>query len=103
MPVNQYPRVFNTTSTAAIVTASSGANYQFGFPARVLTVENIGGVSLWVKFGSTGVASTQDVLIATCSPHSRWTGTFPDRVAVSQVSIAATSTATSGVNLWALG
>ena len=104
MAINrQSPRVFNSTSTGAIVTASSGSNYQFGFLPFFLRIENIGTVDLWAKFNSTGVASTQDVLLRTCEPARLLELTYPGPIGHAMVSLAATSTAASGVSVFAMG
>ena len=100
----QAPRVFNTTSTGAIVSGSSGSNYQFDLIPFYLRIENLGTVDLWAKFNSTGVASTQDILIRACEPARVLELRFgAGQSGPSVVSLAATSTAAYGASILALG
>ena len=102
--VRESPRFFTTTSTAPIVTASSGFNFQFGFNASYVRVENYGTVDLWAKFNSTGAASTQDALVRTCEPARVWELAFPAGRGPAMISLAATTTAAaSGAGVFAWG
>jgi hypothetical protein len=101
--IRESPRIYNSTSTGGIVSASSGANYQFGFLPTYLRVENIGTVDLWLKFNSTGVASTSDHLIRSCEPARIRKLRFNGPIGPAMISLAATSTAASGAAVLALG
>lgn len=97
------PRVFNSTSTGSIVTASSGANFQFGFLPTYLRVENLGTVDIWLRLNSTGVAGTSDTLVRSCEPSRVREFYFDGPIGPAMVSLAATSTTASGVIVHALG
>ena len=104
--VRESPRVFNSTSTGAIVTASSGKtqHFEFGFLARYLRIENLGSIDLWALFNSTGPATTDDVLIRACESSRVFELSFNAPVGPAMVSLAATSTAaTSGAIVFAMG
>lgn len=100
--IRQSPLTYNTTSTGAIVTASSGANYQIGFRPVYMRIENLGTVDLWATFNSTSIAGTCGILIKSCEAAARFLE-IRDPVCPSIVSLAATSTAASGASIFALG
>ena len=97
------PQAFWTTSTGAVVSGSSSFNFQFGFRPLILRIENLGAVGLWVRFGSTGVASTADYFIGTCTGLSLLHLALGREIGIDKVSLAATSTATSAYNVLAMG
>lgn len=99
----QSPRTFSSVSTGPIVTSSSGWNFQFGFLPKVIRLENIGTQNIWAKFGTTGPASTNDVLITTCAPMNYVQIVLDREAAIAALSLGATSTAGTAVNLWAIG
>lgn len=88
---------YNTTSTLGIAASSSGGNWahNFGFTALYVQIDNLGSAQFWVRLGApgdltTGIASTQDILITTCTDHSflKLSG-----IPITGVSLFATSTA----------
>lgn len=102
--IRESPRVYNSTSTDAIVSGSSGQNYQFGFLPFYLRIENLGSIDLWAKFNSTGVASTQDILIRACEASRALEFYFDGPIGPAMLSLAATSTGVaSGAIVLALG
>lgn len=103
--IRESPRVFNSTSTGAIVSGSSGkgTHEEFGFLPFYLRVENLGTVDLWLKLNSTGIASTQDILIKSCEPARLREFYFDGPIGPAMISFAATSTAASGATVLALG
>ena len=103
--IRESPRVFNSTSTGAIVSASSGLtqHWEFPFLPFYLRIENIGTVGMWLKLNSTGVASTQDILIRTCEPARVIEFYFDGPIGPAMISLSATSTTASGATVLALG
>ena len=103
--IRECPRVFNSTSTGAIVSASSGLtqHWEFPFLPFYLRVENIGTIDIWLKFNSTGAASTSDVIIRTCEPSRVREFYFDGPIGPAMISLAATATGASGAAVMALG
>lgn len=101
----QTPRTYNLATTGPIVSSSSGWNLQFGFLPRVIRIENLGTNSFWVKFGASTTATTQDILITSCSASGlNFMQLALDReCAVAALSLGATSTAGTAANVWAIG
>ena len=103
--IRESPRVYNSTSTGAIVTGSSGLtqHFEFGFLSSYVRSENIGTVDIWAVCNSTGPATTDDVLIRTCESTRVLELNFRAPIGPVMLSVAATSTASSGVSVFALG
>jgi hypothetical protein len=103
--IRESPRIFNSTSTGAIVTASSGPtqHFEFGFLTSYLRIENIGTVDIWLKLNSTGVATTSDHLIRACEPSRLREFSFNGPIGPAMVSLGATSTVASGAAVFAVG
>ena len=102
--VRESPRFYNSTSTDGINTASSGANRQFGFLASYVRIENLGTRDLWVRFNSTGAASTEHVLIRACESSRVLELNFGRPAGPAMVSVAGCDTGTaSGVSIFAYG
>lgn len=103
--VRESPRFFNSTSTGAVVTGSSGKTqyFELSFLPRYVRIENIGTVDIWAQFNSTGPASTDDVLIRACEPARTWELDFGGSRGPAVINFAATSTAASGVSVFAIG
>lgn len=105
----QSPRVFNTTSTGLVVTASSAWNFQLGFRPKVLQIENLGSVPLYVTFGTTSPATTSGLMISSCSPGNVFgpiqlgLENGSPAIGMDMFSVGATATAGGSVNAWALG
>lgn len=95
--------VYSVVSTGGVVASSSGANYQFGFRPRALQIDNIGTVSIWAKFDTTGTGSTADLHISSCTPDlnrfrlDNGSPQLTNVVNVTKVTIFATSTSASQV------
>lgn len=103
--VRESPRFYNSTSTDAIVTGSSGKSqyFELSFLPTYVRIENLGTVDIWAQFNSTGPASTDDVLIRACEPARKLELTFGGPRGPAVINFAATSTAASGVSLFAMG
>lgn len=103
--IRESPRIFNSSSTGPIVTASSGLtqHFEFGFLPTYVRIENLGTVDLFAKFNSTGIATTSGFLIRTCEPARVLELTFRTPIGPAMLSLAATSTVASGASVLALG
>ena len=100
----QYPKVYNTTSTALINGASSGAMADFGFLASYVRVENLGTVPLYLDFKST-VGSTAGFKVESSSDHRVWEYyADPSGIGrIARVNLYATSTTAAVPNVLAIG
>jgi len=87
------------SSGAAVVASSSSANLQFGIVARVIRIQNFGSADMWVKFsplatlGTTGIATTNDAQVGTCSDHRLQEFYFDRTMGPLSMSVMTTSTA----------
>lgn len=101
---------YSFQTTAGVVASSSGSGMQnFGLRARTVHIDNLATVPLYVRLNvgaSTDCnqrASTTDVTIWSCSGYNWADFTFANTARVGQITIMATDTGNSGVNIRALG
>jgi len=106
MPITSYS--FQTT--AGVVASSSGSGWHpFGLRARTLHIDNLNTVPLYVRVdveNSTSCAlraSTTDITVWSCTGYNWADFDFGARVRVNQITVMATSTSASGINIRAIG